>query len=254
MTDTTPAGVRPVKSALRAIQILEYLASSKADPPRLQEISTAVDAPRSSVYAVLRTLQEVGWVQVDDDGRYRLGVRALTVGTSYIDADPYVRIAAPILADLANSMEETFHLGRLDGDEVVYLLTQQSDQSVRTWSRVGRRMPASATGLGKSLLAYRTNLELEDLPALTPHTITDLTRLKKDLEETRNRGYAIDREENVVGLRCIAFALPYSDPVTDAISCSIPVRRYSPEHVREIIDHMRMAVDRIVVSAPITHA
>ncbi|MDY5148053.1 IclR family transcriptional regulator [Actinotignum schaalii] len=250
-TSTTGGGVRPVKSASRTVDLLEFLGRRIADPPRLAEICAELDAPRSSTYALLRTLIDAEWVQATSTDRYMLGIRALTVGTAYIDADPYVRIVRPILVDLAKEHGETFHMGRFDNAEIVYLLTQQSDRSTRTYSRVGRRLPAAATGLGKAVLAHRPADIPEELVALTERTITSEAQLRKALTETAARGYAIDNEENTLGLHCVAFSLPYESPVRDAISCSIPSARWSAEREAEIAAAMRTAVNRILDSAPI---
>ncbi|MDY5160562.1 IclR family transcriptional regulator [Actinotignum urinale] len=248
---THTPGVRPVKSASRTVELLEFLARRISNPPRLMEICEELDVPRSSAYALLRTLIDSEWVMDDGKDGYALGIRALTVGTAYIDADPYVRIIRPILSDLASKLDETFHLGRFNAGEMVYLVTQQAQRSVRNYSRVGRRLPATATGLGKAILALRETEIPETFPAVTHKTITKKKALLADLEQVRERGYALDHEENTPGIHCIAFALPYNSPVRDAISCSIPTSRWSAEKEREIANAMRIAVHRIVDSAPI---
>lgn len=250
--EVSAGGVRDVKSAVRTIDVLEYLAHRQANPARLAEIAEAVGAPRSSTYAILRTLTGCGWVQSDDTGSsYRLGIRALIAGTSYIDADPHVRIIRPILADLALKLGETIHLGRLDGDQIVYLATQESHQEVRAYNRVGRRLPAWATGLGKALLAEQPADRLPtSLSALTPHTITERDDLLAELEHVRRRGYAIDHEEGTLGLQCYGMALHYSDPPRDALSCSVPISRLTAEHEERILSALSDARLRIEQSAP----
>lgn len=247
----TTGGVRDVKSAGRAIELLELLARRRANPPRLNEMAQALGVPRSSVYALLRTLQSRGWVQTDGGEGYSLGIRALVVGTSYIDADPHVRIVSPILTDLATRFDETFHLGRIDFDQIVYLVTQESRQDIRPYSRVGRRLPATATGLGKAVLARRPELVPTSFEQLTPRSITDPEVFAAELEHIRSRGYAVDDEESTTGVRCIAFCLPYTEPVTDAISCSIPSSRWTQEGEDEIVTAMRSSVERALAQAPL---
>lgn len=244
-------GVRSVKSASRTIELLEYLASRQPNPAPLAEICLELSAPRSSVYALLRTLMDLGWVRSAGSDGYTLGIRALIAGTSYIDSDPFVRVVRPILTDLAATFGETFHMGRIDGSQIVYLFTQESHRELRAYSRVGRRLPASATALGKAVLAARTDLFPAEFPALTEHTITDPAVLKEDLEDARKRGYATENQENVLGIRCIGFSLPYTSPVGDAISCAIPVTRWSVEYEEKIAEGMRAAVARIESSAPL---
>ncbi|KMY22701.1 IclR family transcriptional regulator [Actinobaculum suis] len=250
MAQRKSADGRHVKSALRTIEVLEFLAERKANPPRLSEICEALDAPRSSVHALLRTLVATEWVTDNGEG-FSLGIRALTVGTAYIDADPYVRIARPTLADLARSQGETFHMGRLDHNDVVYLLTQESERDMRTYSRVGRRLPAAVTGLGKAILMSQPERVPEDIPACTPHSLTNREELLANLEEARQVGYAFDAQENTLGLVCVAFPLTYTDPVRDAISCSVPIERFSPDLRDSLVEAMRAAAMRIVQSAPL---
>ena len=250
--DQTPdLAVRKVKSAVRTVELLEYLAARPDDPARLREISNALDMPRSSAHALLRTLVAQGWVRSDPTGTmYAIGVRALLVGTSYLDSDPYLPLITPFLDDLRADLDETFHLGRLDGTDIVYLATRESKQYTRTSNRVGRRLPAYATALGKSLLAERFGTDRDAcvpaaLTPLTDRTIVDRTALDAQLDDVRIRGYATDDEENTTGLRCFAVALRYCQPAQDAISASVPLDRLTPQREREIADALRTMGDKV---------
>lgn len=244
-------GVRPVKSASRTLEVLEFLAARQNRPVRLRELGEALGIPRSSLHALLLTLAKHGWVRSDPSGTlYGIGIRALLAGTSYLDSDPYIPLVVPFLDELREQLNETFHLGRLDGADVVYLATRESSQYLRPFSRVGRRLPAYSTSLGKALLAERTGEDRESrlpepLAALTPHTIVDRAALDDDLEQTRQRGYSIDNQENTVGLKCFGVVLQVTDPPTDAISVSIPVARLDGEREEEIVRMLRAAADRI---------
>lgn len=230
------------------------LASRDNPHARLRELSEALDAPRSSVYALIRTLVERGWVRVDESGsRYSLGIRALLAGTTYLDVDPHLRIAQPHIRDLNASLDETIHFGRLDRADIVYLATEESSRYHRPFSRVGRRLPAFSTSMGKSLLAERLDTGIEDhlprrLTPLTPNTILDEDELLENLRATRERGYAVDREENYVGVVCFGLALRYSNPPRDAISCSVPIDALSPgreEVIVEALRQTRLAIERM---------
>jgi DNA-binding IclR family transcriptional regulator len=243
--------VRKVKSAVRTVELLEYLAARPDHPARLREISNALEMPRSSAHALLRTLVTHGWVRCDPSGTlYGIGVRALLVGTSYLDADPYLPLITPFLDDLRQDLDETFHLGRLDGTDIVYLATRESKQYTRASNRVGRRLPAYTTALGKALLAERFGTERDEhIPAalkpLTTNTIVDRGSLDETLDEVRVRGHATDVEENTMGLRCFAVALRYCRPAQDAISASVPVGRLTPQREREIVDALRTMGDKV---------
>lgn len=248
-------GVRPVKSAVNTIEVFEYLAARGDQPSRLRDIGDALGIPRSSLYALLRTLTDLGWVRRDPSGTlYSIGIRALMVGTTYIDSDHYLSAAMPWLEELNRELDETVHYGRLDRQDVIYLATKESSQYLRYTNRVGRRLPASATALGKAILADRLD-RIDDhlaspLPALTEHTITDRDKLVGALETVRERGYSTDEQENTVGLRCFGFVVHSSRPAIDAVSCSVPIARLTPEREQQIIDALQRTVERIEKHSP----
>jgi len=248
----TPAGVREVKSAARTVEILEFLAARQNRPVRLRELSEALGVPRSSLHALLRTLAKHGWVRADTTGTlYGIGIRALLAGTSYLDTDPYLPLITPFLDELREQLDETFHFGRLDNTDVVYLATRESSQYLRPYSRVGRRLPAYSTSLGKAVLSCLTTEERRahlpaELSPVTARTITDSKALAEELDTSAERGYAVDNEENTLGLRCFAVPLHYVDPVTDAISASVPLTRLTPDREQKIVAGLRQVRDRIV--------
>ncbi|MCI3239779.1 IclR family transcriptional regulator [Streptomyces spinosisporus] len=249
----TEGGVREVKSAARTVELLELLAARGDRPARLQELADELGVPRSSMYALLQTLISRGWVRTDITGSlYGIGIHALLTGTSYLDSDPRVRIARPYLDEASDALGETIHLGRLDGRDVAYLATRESHEYLRTISRVGRRLPAHVGALGKALLAERADTELPEGPyeAMTPHTHTSRESLCADLAEIRARGYSVDREEGVLGIVGFGFALRYETPAQDAISCSVPVARLTPEHEEHIVATMRAIRLKIESTAP----
>ena len=238
------SGVRGVKSASRTVALLELLAARGDRPARLDELAEELGVPRSSMYQLLRTLIDCGWVRTDTTGSlYGIGIRALHTGTSYLDSDPHVRAARPYLDKASDALGETIHLARLDGPNVVYLATRESHEYLRTISRVGRRIPAHAGALGKALLAERPDDELPlpqgPLTPRTENTHTERTTLLADLAGVRERGYSIDREETVTGIAGFGFALRYDAPAVDAISCSVPVVRLSEEHEARVVTVMR---------------
>lgn len=249
--------MRGVKSAARTVDLLELLASRQNRPARLRELSEALGAPRSSVYALIRTLVERGWVRADATGtQYSIGIRALLAGTTYLDTDPYLRIVQPLITDLSAELDETIHYGRLDRGDIVYLATKESSKYIRPFSRVGRRLPAYSTSMGKCLLAERDAADLDEhVPAevtpLTPNTIVERDELLADLARTRERGHAIDNEENYVGVTCFGFALRYATPAIDAISCSIPVESLTAARREELIAAMERTRATIERMAPV---
>ncbi|WP_413758540.1 IclR family transcriptional regulator [Streptomyces sp. MMBL 11-3] len=248
-------GVRGVKSAARTVALLELLAARGDRPARLDELAEELGVPRSSMYQLLRTLVDCGWVRSDTTGSlYGIGIHALLTGTSYLDSDPYVQVVRPYLDEASDALGETIHLARLDGPDVVYLATRESHEYLRTISRVGRRVPAHAGALGKALLAERPDAELPlppgPLPALTPNTHTSRAALLADLAGVRARGHSVDRGETVAGIGGFGFALRYASPATDAVSCSIPLTRLTASHEEKVIAVMREIRSKIESTLP----
>lgn len=254
------AAHQPVKSADRALRVLEVLASS-ATPRGLGELSRALGIPKSSLHGILRTMQIRGWVETDPTGtRFGLGLRALQVGVAYLDSDHAIGLVAEVLDNLGTEFGETVHLGRLDGPNVVYLAKRESVHPLRLFSAIGRRLPAHATALGKVLLAERSEAELDKLlpdplPTLTEHTIAKRPALAAELAAIREQGYAVDHEENTEGIVCFAVAVPASresdcsphgaqcrTPSTDAISISVPMARIRPDTEASTVAALRRAV------------
>lgn len=250
-SNVTP--LRMVKSADRTTLVLEVLARSPR-PMALPELQRELDWPKSSLYMLLQTLVARGWLQVEPHtGAYGVGVRALLAGTAYLDHDVVVQAASPVMCRLREEINETVHLARLDGADVVYLASRESQHHLRVISRVGRRLPVHATSLGKALLAARTPYEVDDLlpprlPPITPNTVTDRERLQVQLAHFREVGYAYEREENTPGLGCFAVALPYRRPAFESISCSVPIARLDAEHERHVVAALLRAAREITQS------
>jgi DNA-binding IclR family transcriptional regulator len=234
-----PAEDAGVKSARRAIDLLETFAANPAWSS-LADLHARTGVPRSSLHGLLRTLRDAGWIEADAGGtRFRLGVRALICGSSYLDRDPVLPYATDALEHLRERTGYTAHYARLYGDQVVYLATRESRQSAHFVSRVGRTLPAHATALGKALLAELTETETAALlapalPALTEHTITSREVLLARLAQVRTDGYATEHEEGTPGAACAAVVVPYRIPATDALSCSMPAGRATPAETRRV--------------------
>jgi DNA-binding IclR family transcriptional regulator len=237
-----------IKSADRTIQLLELLADSDHSLT-FTEIHKLLGVPKSSLSGLLQTLRGRGWVETRDRGHtYGIGLRALRVGTEYLDRDPVVAASASVLTELRRSLDETIHLARLDGTSVLYLASRETQHHLRVGSRIGRRLPAHATSLGQALLAARPWEEVDrllpaELVALSPQTITDREALRAALETTRSHGWAREVGQSTPGLTCFGMAIPRTDgPPTDALSVAIPDARVTPEHESVVVDALATAV------------
>ncbi len=242
--DPGPATLAPrdepgVKSARRAVQLIETFA---ARPGWLTfaDLHELTGIPRSSLHGLVRTLVDAGWLDGDAaSAGYRLGVRALTSGTAYLDHDPAVPYVTHALEQVRDTTGCTAHYARRFGRDVVYLETRESRNSTLLTSRVGRTLPAHATALGKVLLAELVDAELQTLlparlAARTEHTLTSRDALLAQCRHIREQGFATEDEEGTLGVRCVAVALGYRIPATDAISASMPAGRVGHAEAEQV--------------------
>lgn len=219
----------------RAVQILTLLSDGR--PRTLTEISEEIGFSNSTTFRLLVTLANHHLVERDPkDGRYRLGLRCLELARAYHDSSDLRRIALPELEKLRDETGETVHLAVLDEMEVVYLEKLHGHHAIGLMSsRVGARLPAYCTGLGKALLAYanpeevRNHFAQRGLHPFTSETITNITALMNHLEQVRSSGYALDRGEHEAEVRCVAAPIFDADgKVIAAISVSGPASRMDP--------------------------
>jgi len=233
-----------VKSSIRTLEILETLSKSN-EKKSVATLSRALNIPKSSLHGLLRTMEASGWLETDATGTmFGLGLRALILGNAYIESDDIVGMAQPVLDSLAELTGETVHLGRLDGEDIVYLAKRESRHTLRLFSAVGRRLPAHATALGKAILALLPDEEVDarltfPLAALTETTIVDKDALHEELARIRAVGWSVDDGENSPGIRCIGVALTSRGGSLNALSCSVPASRMTDERERAIIGHLR---------------
>lgn len=199
-----------VRALARALDILDAFSLSRPELS-LSEIAAAADIPLSTAKRLVSALEERGYLeQSADTDLYRVGVRAFEVGSVYIQSTSVEAEAHPTLEWLARGCQQTANLGILNRGEVVHIAVVPPDRPIRYFATVGVREPLYCTGLGKVLLSeysdeqlveYVNNTEFEQR---TRRTLTSLDMLRIHLQEVRDRGYAMDDEESVVGLRCIS--------------------------------------------------
>lgn len=200
--------VRLSPALVRACDILDAIASS-VEPPRVSELARDLRLPRNTAYELINTLASRNLVQLDTDGRLRLGFHLFELGSVYSQSLDLFNEARPIVRELVRASNETAHVAMLDGRHVVFLVKEEGTQSVRNLSAVGRRVPAHGTAIGKAMLAFQPREETlrrlngAQLERLTPNTITDLDALLADLDKTVERRYSTDDEESNPDVCCL---------------------------------------------------
>ncbi|MFF0493482.1 IclR family transcriptional regulator [Nocardia sp. NPDC004068] len=204
----TALAARPVSMIERMTLILD--AFDAATPTlTLLELVDRTGLPRSTVHRILDQMIRLRWL-THTSGGYRLGLRALELGGLTADHNEIRDAVGPLLHELCQRTGLVGHLAVLDGRDVVYLEKAGGRFSAALPTRLGGRMPAHATALGKAMLAALDPDITEAafhtrLPRLTPHTIADPAPLHRELARIRQRqGIATAREEAVLGITCAA--------------------------------------------------
>ncbi|WP_155053957.1 IclR family transcriptional regulator [Streptomyces blattellae] len=241
-----------VKSADRTLAILELLTEHR-DGLTLTEIQRSLEFPKSSTYVLLMTMASRGFLEQDPESRrFRVGIRLWQAGQSYVAASDLEKVALPYMESLRNMVNETVHLATLHGIDNVYVAKVDSDQQLRLASRVGVRLPAYATGIGKALLSQLDDSEVKarfadvEFVRYTPQTIVSLPELLTRLQEIRTTGYATDNSEYTPGVFCIAATVSgRGSGARAAISVSIPEVRKTPVLIERTITYVRSTAQQI---------
>lgn len=201
----------------KSLRVLEAVAAP-GGPHRLADVTAAAAVPKSSTFRILASLVEQGFVRQDGEGRYAAGSRLRALSALVAGGEPAG--VDGVLDELRRATGQTVHLAVRSGETITYIRKLESDQPFRTASRVGMRMPLHSTAIGKSILAHLPagevgRLVAAGLPALTPRTLTAPAALRAELERIRERGHALDDEENEPTIRCIGAAVldPEGRPV-----------------------------------------
>jgi IclR family transcriptional regulator, acetate operon repressor len=222
---------------------------------RLDELSHAMSSPKSSVHRALGALRRAGFVAHDERGDYRLGLEFLRLAFDHYQSLDERALIDPLLHELSERFGETAHFARLIGAEVVYIGIVSPGGTITMSSTIGGRNPAHCTAVGKALLMHA----LPDAAAVTRYvktngplrsrtgsTISDAPALSRELEQSRRRGYAVDREESEPGVNCLAipvFLGPATAPI-GAVSISSLAARTPLASLVKAFPDFRAAVRR----------
>lgn len=221
-----------VSAAMRVFSVVERLSETRSIG--LDELSRELGLAKATVYRFLQTLQELGYVRREQDESWALTLKMFTVGSRALTRLDMIEVARPLCFGLGEALGESVQMGVLDAGSVVFVIKVDSQHTVCTHTKVGRRIPLHCTAMGKVLLAHKEAGEVDDLLgsrplfAETPHTIVDHELLRQELAAIRAAGVAHDREEHEVGVHCIsAPVFDHSGAVVAAISASWPAFRYA---------------------------
>ncbi|MDM5338447.1 IclR family transcriptional regulator [Fictibacillus enclensis] len=235
-----------VKSVSRALDIIT-LVSLKKGGLGVTEIAKQIDINKSSVYRILSTLVLYGYIEQDKEtGRYKLGYKFLEVSTKLLESIDLRGEAKPFLQELEDETNEVVHLVVFDQGEVVYIEKLDGNETLRMHSKVGKRAPMHCTSVGKAILASLPAnevveiLQRKGMPKHTDKTITDKDLFLEELNQVRQKGYALDLEENETGITCIAVPIyDHLGTVAGAVSISGPTLRMTNERLEQLKPRMQ---------------
>ncbi len=239
----------PHRSALeKTVSVVEALAHGG----RLSDIARQTDLPVSTAHRILQELLAVGWAREGSSRSYSLGARLLSLPARSGGSDDLVRLAHPVLRELAAKTGRTIHLGMIDGDQLVYLDKIEGRRAYTMKSRIGGSIPLHCTAIGKAVLSVmhddevRGVAERTGLPAQTAQTLSDPAELVRHLREVRARRYAVDDRETQDEIRCVGAVVvdQHGEPI-GGVSVSSLVYDLSAPQVRQLAPLVIASADRI---------
>ncbi len=230
-------------SLYKAFAIIECL--SKSDEMSILKLSKELDLNKSTVYRFLSTLSSLGYVKQNPSNRnYSLTFKFFQLGRAKSSSQSLSSQVRPYMEKLREKTDESVNLAIMDGSNVLYIDQVESSNTIRANVEVGKTFPAYSVGVGKAIMAYLPEEEIIRLFGkvsfvhYTDKTVSSLGQLLKELENVRRCGYALDDEECMEGLACIATPVFSSDVPVAAISVTFPRFRYQAgsEQEKRLID------------------
>lgn len=230
----------------RTIQIIEHLAAC-AKPQRLSDLANHFQLSKSSLHGILHTLQEEDWLHKDKKGGFSLSrhlLRVVQVAFSELDIG---RLARPFMEELSAGLGETVFLGKPEGGKVVVDTCIQGTKEMCIGSQAGVRIPLFAGALGKVFLASMQDdgeilqvIKSAGLPSFTENSVTDPQAYLEEIQRVRERGYALDDEEYLRGVRALAVPIHKQGETVAAIW----VAAFSSQMDDEALDRFRQELTK----------
>src|SRR6184192_1521423 len=228
------------RTAGRALDVLLFLVDRGQRGLTARELSDRLSAPRTSVADLLKVLETRGFVAPTTDGHgWRLDFRVAQLGNAYLHEFSVREVGRAAMRELSRRTGLTTQMAVLDHGDIVYIERQDASRrrsEPHVVTDIGSRLPAYCTSLGKAMLAFLPDDEIDrlydspaELASRTRNTITTLARLKSELAAIRRRGYAVDQEETTEGIVCIGSPILGADGRPEAaislagLSAGMPV-------------------------------
>ena len=228
-----------IQAVSHALDLLEQF-HDDVDELGVTELSKRLKLHKNNVFRLLATLESRSYIEQNRvTENYRLGLKTLELGQTFIKQMGLLRQSRPVLERMVHECNETTYVAILKESSIVYLDVVETDLTVRVVPRVGARLPAYCTAAGKVQFAYMTEEEQDnylpkDPKRYTPNTITDREVLKKQLRQIAEEGYAVDNEQLDLGVRCVGAPIrDYTRRIIGAVSISGPSMRFTQERMEK---------------------
>ncbi len=238
-------------SVEKAFKILNCFSTEKIELG-VTEIAHKIGTNKSAVYRMLATMEALNVIQQNPENeKYRLGLKLFELGQKVSIHKNFISKARPFMEDLVKRAGETAHLAIYKDKKVYFLDKVVGRHDLQINSQIGSEKPLHCTGLGKVMLAfaepeYRSVIDSSTLEAVTKNTITNKAQLKEEIERIKNIGFALDLEENEIGLVCVAV------PVFDArgkciaaISTSGPSARFNKNEIQTYTGDLKYTANQL---------
>ena len=248
-----------VKSATRVMQILDLLREYPLGLS-ISEVGRILDLPKSSVHELLHSMVETSYL-LQEGKRFRLGVKVFEIGQAALRSSEVIHVARPLMKWAGEELNEVVQLALLDGKEVVYLSKMQFRKDLNIQSRIGARLPAHATALGKAILSTKSDDQVlakfsdVEFKAYTPNSLTSINGLISNLHSARENSFAFDNEEYTPGVVC--FAMPFKNiagQTLGAISISMPSElkdEINRDRVLNVLEEASSKIAKSLVVSPV---
>jgi DNA-binding IclR family transcriptional regulator len=236
----------------RALTVLEFLCQSKRGFS-LSEMSQRLRIPKSSTHLILATLERRGFLQKNTQTRrYSFGLQLVSLSRSALENLDLREEARPFLQTLMQKTSLTVHMAVLERNEAVIIEKVEAPGLLRLATWIGRRMDVNCTGVGKALIAFLPNDEFDQLirtKSFARHnarTIISINAFKQEIVRIRQRGYALDDEEDEIGFRCVGVPIfDESQKAVAAISVSGTINQISIDRVPRLANIVKQLAEKL---------
>lgn len=247
-----PSSSGRVNATAKALMILDCFTPTQSELT-LAQISRILGMPKSTLLNQLRTLEDAGYLVKSRDGQsYHLGYKIMELSYCAHMATPVVQYAIPVMEDLQVATGEIIYLtSHIDG-RVFYMECVYPSHRFISYSVSGKTLPMHCTGCGKAMLSQMPTEQVEaiikkhGLPYVTQNTITDHDRLMEELATYRRKGYALDNEEETMGVKCVAMAIRTGrGDVAGALSISGSTLSIRKDNVEQYAEYLSRACNTL---------